>query len=202
MRMRWPALLLLAVLLRAESIVFLGDSLTAGYGLSAEEAYPALVGAALTADPATARWTVVNGGVSGDTSAGGLRRIDWLLRGKPRVVVIALGANDGLRALPIAELEANLRSIVAKVRTAGAVAMLAGMRLPGNLGPAYAGEFSALYPRLAAELQLPLLPFLLEGVAMDPRLNQPDQIHPNAEGQRAVALRVAAWLKPQLAALP
>lgn len=201
MRVRWTALLLLAVLLRGESIVFLGDSLTAGYGLAAEEAYPALVAAELAADPATARWTVVNGGVSGDTSAGGLRRIDWLLRGKPRMVVIALGANDGLRALPIPQLDANLRSIIAKVRAAGATPLLAGMRLPGNLGPAYAGDFAALYPRLASELGVPLLPFLLEGVAMDPRLNLPDQIHPNVDGHRAIARRVSAWLKPLLTEL-
>lgn len=199
---RWLAVLLLAAALRAESVVVLGDSLTAGYGLAAEQAYPALLASALAADPATARWRVVNGGVSGDTSAGGLRRIDWLLRAKPRVVLIALGANDGLRGLPASELEANLRGIIAKVRAAQAVPMLIGMRLPRNLGPEYGAAFEAVYPRLAAELQLPLLPFLLNGVAMDPRLNQADLVHPNAEGQRVVADHVAAWLKPLLAALP
>lgn len=199
---RWLAVLLLTAALRAESIVVLGDSLTAGYGLTAEQAYPALLGSALAADPATARWRVVNGGVSGDTSAGGLRRIDWLLRAKPRVVLIALGANDGLRGLPASELEANLRGIIAKVRAAQAVPMLIGMRLPRNLGPEYGAAFEAVYPRLAAELQLPLLPFLLDGVAMDPRLNQADLVHPNAEGQRLVADHVTAWLKPLLAALP
>jgi acyl-CoA thioesterase I len=195
------ALLLLGTL-RAESIVVLGDSLTAGYGLGAEQAYPALLGTALAADPATARWTVINGGVSGDTSAGGLRRVDWLLRSRPRVVIIALGANDGLRGLPVEQLEANLRAIVAKVRAAQASPMLVGMRLPRNLGPTYTDAFIAIYPRLATELELPLLPFLLEGVALDPQLNQADLVHPNAKGHAVIAQRVTVWLKPLLAALP
>jgi len=184
--------------LRAETVAFLGDSLTAGYGLPAEQAYPALVGELLAADPATAGWTVTNAGVSGDTSAGGLRRIGWVLKGRPRVVVIALGANDGLRGLPLVEVTANLRAIVTQVRAAGAVPLLAGQRLPRNLGPEYTGDFAALYPALAKELTIPLLPFLLDGVALDPALNQADQIHPNAEGQRVIAHRVHAWLKPRL----
>jgi acyl-CoA thioesterase-1 len=197
---RWLLLLCCAVALRAETVAFLGDSITAGYGLTAEEAYPALVEAGLRARPATAGWTVANGGVSGDTSAGGLRRIDWLLKAKPAVVVIVLGGNDGLRGLPVAALEANLRGIIAKVRATGAKPMLIGMRVPLNLGPDYAAAFAAVYPRLAAELDVPLLPFLLEGVAMQPQLNQADQIHPNAEGQRRVAALVLAWLAPLLEA--
>ena len=184
----------------AESVAFLGDSLTAGQGVPAEQSYPALVGVALAADAATARWTAVNAGVSGDTSAGGLRRIDWVLKGKPRLVVIALGANDGLRGLAVEQLEANLRGVVAKVRAAGATPLLVGMRMPKNLGPEYAGRFDALYPRLAAELQLPFLPFLLDGVALKPELNQADMIHPNADGHALIARNVAAWLKPLLPA--
>lgn len=190
--------LLCAAAVRAETVVVLGDSLTAGYGLTAEQAYPALVQAALAAEPATARWRVVNAGVSGDTSAGGLRRIDWVLKSRPQAVVIALGANDGLRGLPVAELEANLRGIIAKVRAAGAVPLLAGMRVPKNLGPDYAAAFDGLYPRLARELSIPLLPFLLEGVAMRPELNQADLVHPNAAGQAVIARAVTAWLKPLL----
>ncbi len=191
-------LLALVLVLRAESIVFLGDSITAGYGLAAEQAYPALVGRALAADPATARWSVVNAGVSGDTSAGGARRIDWVLKGRPRLVVVALGGNDGLRGLPVAQLEGNLRTIVATVRAAGSTPLLIGMRVPMNLGPDYGDAFAAVYPRLAGELQIPLLPFLLEGVALDPALNQADLIHPNATGQELIARRVHAWLKPLL----
>ena len=192
--------LIAAAHLRGETVAFLGDSITAGYGLPVEQAYPALVGAALAADPATAVWRVVNAGVSGDTSAGGLRRIDWVLRAKPTAVVIALGGNDGLRGLPVAQLEANLRGIIAKVRAAGARPLLFGMRVPHNLGPAYAGEFAAVYQRLARELDVPLLPFLLEGVALRPELNQADLIHPDADGQAVIARNVTAWLKPHLAA--
>ncbi len=190
---RCALLLALVLALRAESVAFLGDSITAGYGLSAEQAYPALVGGALPAG-----WTVVNAGVSGDTSAGGLRRADWILKGKPRLVVIALGGNDGLRGLPVAQLEENLRGIIAKVRASGATPLLVGMRMPKNLGPAYAEAFAAVYPRLAKELTVPLLPFLLDGVAMDPALNQPDLVHPNAKGQAVIAANVTTWLKPLL----
>lgn len=188
--------------LHAETVVFLGDSITAGYGLPAEQAYPVLVGAALAADPATAAWKTVNAGVSGDTSAGGLRRVGWVLKAKPDLVVVALGGNDGLRGLPVAELEANLRAIVARIRAAGARAALAGMRMPANLGPDYRTAFDGLYPRLAAELDVPLLPFLLEGVAMDRRWSQADMVHPNAEGQVRVAALVTAWLKPLLVRPP
>ncbi len=195
-------ILLLCAALRAESIAFLGDSLTAGYGLSADEAYPALVGLALAGDPATATWRTINAGVSGDTSAGGVRRLAWVLKAKPQVVVIALGANDGLRGLPIAQLEANLRAIIAQVRASGARPLLAGMRMPKNLGPDYGGAFDGLYPRLAQELTVPLLPFLLDGVALDPALNQADLVHPNAAGHQRIAERVTAWLKPLLLEKP
>ena len=195
-------LLLLCAALRAETVAFLGDSLTAGYGLSAEEAYPALIGATLAADPATAAWRTLNAGVSGDTSAGGVRRLAWVLKARPQVVAIALGANDGLRGLPLAQLEANLRTIISRVRESGARPLLLGMRMPKNLGPDYGAAFDGLYPRLAKELEVPLLPFLLDGVALDPALNQADLVHPNAAGHQRIAERVATWLKPLLKAQP
>ncbi len=202
MVLRLAALILALSGLRAESVVFLGDSLTAGYGLTAEQAYPALIAAELAKDRATAAWRVVNAGVSGDTSAGGLRRVDWLLKSKPDLVVIVLGANDGLRGQPVANLDANLRAIVAKVRATGASAALIGLRMPGNLGADYRTAFDAVYPRLAKELELPLLPFLLDGIALDPRYNQPDLIHPNAEGHKILATRILPWLKPLLKPKP
>jgi acyl-CoA thioesterase-1 len=175
-------------------VVFLGDSLTAGLGLAAEQAFPALVAAELAERGTPIR--AVNAGVSGDTSAGGLRRIDWLLRQRPDVVVVALGANDALRGQPVAGIEANLKTIVERARAAGAQVLLAGIQVPPSLGNDYARSVAAIYPRLADELDVALLPFLLEGVAGDRSLNQADGIHPNAEGQRRVAALVARHLEP------
>ena len=177
---------------REPVVVFLGDSLTAGLGLSSEEAWPTLLTDQLAA--AGTPIHAVNAGVSGDTSAGGLRRLTWLLRQRPDVVVVELGANDGLRGQPIAGVEANLREIIAKSRAAGARVLLLGLRVPPSLGGDYARQFAELYPRLARELDVPLVPFMLEGVAGDPDLNQPDGIHPNAEGEK----RVAAVVRPHL----
>lgn len=176
------------------AVLFLGDSLTAGYGLAEDQAYPVLVGAKLAERGLSVR--VVNAGVSGDTTAGGLARLDWLLRQKPAVVVVALGGNDGLRGLSLAKAEGNLRQILTKVRAAGAKPLLAGMLIPPNYGRDYAEGFAALYPRLAEELGVPLIPFLLAGVAADPALNQADGIHPNAQGQAIVAETVAEALAP------
>lgn len=180
----------------APQVVFLGDSLTAGLGLGEEAAYPAIVGELLAARGVAVR--IVNAGVSGDTSAGGLARLDWLLSLHPDILVVALGANDGLRGQPVASIEANLREIVRRARAAGSRVVLAGMKMPPNYGPDYTREFQALYERLARELQLPFVPFLLEGVAADPKLNQADGIHPTAEGQRIVARLVADALQPLL----
>lgn len=177
-------------------MVFLGDSLTAGLGLGEEEAYPALVGEILAAHGLPIR--VVNAGVSGDTSAGGLSRLDWLLSQRPAIVFVALGANDGLRGQPVAAIAANLEAIVERSRAAGARVVLAGMKMPPNYGPEYTRDFEALYGELAKRERLPFLPFLLEGVAADPGLNQPDGIHPTAEGQRRIAAAVAARLEPEL----
>lgn len=181
----------------APLVVFLGDSLTAGRGLAEEEAYPARVGERLAAEGLPAR--VVNAGVSGDTSAGGLARVDWVLRLDPDVVVVELGPNDGLRGLPLDATEDNLRRIVGRIRAAGVQVLLVGLQIPPNYGPDYAGRFRDLYPRLAEELNLPLVPFLLEGVGGEPDLNLPDGLHPNAEGHRRLAANVLPYLRPLVA---
>ena len=175
-------------------IVLLGDSLTAGLGLPAEEAYPALLQSRL--DARNAGWRIVNAGVSGDTSAGGLRRIDWSMEGGAAVVLVALGGNDALRGLPVAELESNLDQIVTRARAAGARVILAGMQAPPNVGPEYTAAFRAVYPRLAKKHGAVLVPFLLEGVAGIEALNQADGIHPNAKGARLVADTVWQALEP------
>jgi acyl-CoA thioesterase I len=177
-------------------VVALGDSLTAGLGVAAEEAYPALLEARLRREGFEYR--VVNAGVSGDTSAGALRRIDWALRLRPDVVIVALGANDGLRGQPPEALRDNLKRIVERARGAGARVLLAGMRVPTNYGDDYARAFASVYPAVARATGVPLAPFLLEGVAGDPRLNQADGIHPTAEGQRVIAERLWRHLKPLL----
>jgi acyl-CoA thioesterase-1 len=176
-------------------VVVLGDSLTAGLGVAAHEAFPALLEARLRREGYPHR--VVNAGVSGDTSAGGLRRVPWVLRARPEVVVVALGANDGLRGQDPAALRANLEAIVARLRAAGARVLLAGMRVPPNYGDAYARAFTGVYAEVARRTGVALMPFLLDGVAADPRLNQADGIHPNPAGHRAIAERI--W--PYLAAL-
>lgn len=173
-------------------VVFLGDSLTAGLGLPEGQAFPALVERRLEEKGVPLQ--VVNAGVSGDTTAGGLARLDWLLDQRPDVVVVGLGANDGLRGLPLAETEKNLREIVRRSREAGARVLLLGMKIPPNYGPDYAGGFEAIYPRIAEDLDVPVVPFLLEGVGGVLDLNQADGIHPTAEGQERVAENVAPAL--------
>jgi acyl-CoA thioesterase-1 len=180
----------------ARRVVFLGDSLTAGLGVAQEEAFPSLLEARLRAEGRG--WTVVNAGVSGDTTAGGVARLDWIYRDRAEVLVVALGANDGLRGLPPSESERNLALILRRAAQEGSAVLLVGMQLPENLGPDYRARFTAIYPRLAREHRVPLLPFLLEGVAMDPALNQPDGIHPNAEGHRRAAGTVWKALDPVL----
>ena len=175
-------------------VVFLGDSLTAGYGLAEEEAFPARLAAALREGGHPVR--VVNAGVSGDTSAGGLRRLPWLLTQHPDVMVVALGANDGLRGLSVSLTEKNLREIVAQARGKGVRVLLLGLRLPPNLGADYVRAFEAVYPRVAREAGVPLVPFFLEGVGGVAALNQEDGIHPTAEGQRRIAATVLPSLEP------
>jgi acyl-CoA thioesterase I len=178
-------------------IVFLGDSLTAGYGLAASEAYPAIISRRL--QERRLDYEVVNAGVSGDTSAGGVRRLDWSLQGEVRVLVIALGGNDGLRGLPPAELGRNLAAMIERAQARGVDVILAGMEAPPNFGASYTREFRAVYTDVARRHDVTLVPFLLEGVAGVPALNLPDGIHPNAEGQRRLADLVWRELEPMLA---
>ena len=175
-------------------VVCLGDSLTAGLGVSPEQAYPALLEQRLAA--AGLDWEVVNAGVSGDTSAGGLRRLDWSLSGDVRVLVLALGANDGLRGLPPAQLRANLARIIETAQQRGVKVVLAGMEAPPNFGGPYTREFREVYRDLARAYPVSYVPFLLEGVAGEAALNQSDGIHPTAEGQRRIADLVWAALAP------
>jgi acyl-CoA thioesterase-1 len=180
------------------TVIFLGDSLTAGHGLPASQAYPALVQQRISA--AGLPFDVVNAGVSGDTTAGGLRRIDWLLRRRADVLVIALGANDGLRGVSLEETERNLRSIIARAREKNPEIriLLAGMKVPPNLGIPFAAGFRGIYPRVARDTGVALWPFMLEGVAGDPDLNQDDGIHPNASGQQIIAGSAWKHLRPLL----
>jgi acyl-CoA thioesterase I len=177
-------------------IVALGDSLTAGLGVAADETYPALLERRLRREGFAYR--VVNAGVSGDTTAGGLRRLEWVLRARPAIVIVALGANDGLRGLPVTALRDNLVATVTRLRAAGVRVLLAGMRMPPNYGDAYTREFAGAFSGVARQTSVAFLPFLLEGVAGDPALNQPDGIHPNAAGQRVVAETVWRALRPLL----
>lgn len=185
----------------ARTVVFLGDSLTAGYGLTdpASEAYPALIAGRLRA--ASPAWKVVNAGISGDTTAGGLRRIDWTLRAPVDVLVVALGANDGLRGVSPAVTAANLRGIIerARARHPAVRILLAGMQLPPELGAAHTTAFARVFPEVAAATGAALVPFLLEGVGGDPALNLADRIHPNAAGHAVMAATVWPHLEPLLA---
>jgi len=179
-------------------VVFLGNSLTAGYGLSVKEAYPAFLQTRVD----SLRWPVImlNAGVSGDTSSGGLRRLGWQLRNPPDVLVVALGGNDGLRGISPALTKANLVQIVNQTRAASPEVniIIAGMQLPPNLGPQFQEEFRAVFPAVAQETGAALIPFLLEGVGGIAELNQPDGIHPTAAGQRILADNVWEILAPIL----
>ncbi|HEU5321362.1 MAG TPA: arylesterase [Methylomirabilota bacterium] len=177
-------------------IAVLGDSLTAGLGVAAEEAFPALLEARLRREGYDYR--VVNAGVSGDTTAGGLRRVDWVLRARPDVVVVALGANDGLRGQPPAVMRDNLAAIIARLRASGAQVLLAGMLMPPNYGGEYTREFAAVFPEVARKARVPLMPFLLDGVAADSRALQPDGLHPNAAGHQVIAEKLWPHLRPLL----
>ncbi len=176
----------------------LGDSLTAGLGLLEHQAYPALLQEKLRADGY--QWDVVNAGVSGDTSAAGLQRVDWALeQGDVRIVILELGANDGLRGLPPKEMKANLARTIEAAQRKGAAVLLAGMEAPPNFGPEYTVSFRQVYKDLAKEYNVTFLPFLLDKVAGNPSLNQSDGIHPNIEGAAIVADNVWSVLRPMVA---
>lgn len=179
-----------------QRIVVLGDSLTAGLGLDPAEAYPAQLQKKIDAEQLP--YEISSAGVSGDTSAGGVSRLDWALGDNPRILIVALGGNDALRGLPIAELKRNLSTIVERAQARQISVILAGMEAPPNFGRDYIAAFHQVYPDLARQYRLPLVPFLLQDVAGIESLNQRDGIHPTAEGARIVANNVWAVLRPML----
>jgi acyl-CoA thioesterase I len=178
-------------------VVALGDSLTAGLGIAKDQAYPAVLQRKI--DAAGLRYEVVNAGVSGDTSAGGLSRLEWSLEGDVRVLIVALGGNDGLRGLPVAEMRRNLGTIIERAQQRRIKVLLAGMESLTNMGPQYQGAFHDVFPALATQYRVAFVPFLLEGVAGRAELNQPDGIHPTPDGARAIAEHVWPFLQPLLA---
>src|SRR5262245_54412448 len=179
------------------AIVAFGDSLTAGYGLNPDESFTSLLQRKL--DENGYPYRVVNAGVSGDTSAGGLRRIDWSLEGNVKFLILELGGNDGLRGLPIAEMKKNLAEIIERSQARGVTVILAGMEAPPNLGEEYTGQFRQAYRDLAKKYKITLIPFLLDGVAGLREMNQPDGIHPNAAGEKVMTENVWRELEPLLA---
>ena len=183
-------------------VVVLGDSIAAGYGLGSEESFPALLQQRI--DSEGYAYEVINAGVGGDTTAGGLRRIDWLLKQPMAVLILELGGNDALRGLPLADTRSNLASIIEKARQKypGIKILIAGMKAPPNIGQSYVDDFAKIYPELAATTKSSLVPFLLENVGGDIKLNQADGIHPTAAGQKLVADNVWTYLKPLLEKSP
>jgi acyl-CoA thioesterase-1 len=178
-------------------IVAFGDSLTAGLGVPVGEAYPALLQARLVKEGYAYR--VVNAGVSGDTTAGGVRRVDWALKLKPEIVIVELGANDALRGQDLGSVRANLDAIVSRFQAAGARVLVAGMRLPPNYGARYGAGFERIFADVAKARKAAYMPFFLDGVGGEARLNQADGIHPTAEGYRIIADRMWPYLRPLLA---
>lgn len=179
-----------APVVKSKTIVFFGNSLTAGYGLSPEQAFPALLQKKI--DSLGIPYNVVNAGVSGETSSGGLTRIDWILQQPVDIFVLELGANDGLRGIPLSTTKKNLKEIIDRVKSKypDAKILLAGMMVPPNMGQKYSTEFRDMFPQLAERDSIALIPFLLEGVGGEADLNQTDGIHPTAEGHRIVAENV------------
>jgi acyl-CoA thioesterase I len=177
-------------------IVAFGNSLTAGLGVSPDQSYPAHLQRIL--DAAGYAYQVVNAGVSGETTAGGVRRVSWVLNSKPAIVILELGGNDGLRGLSLQETKANLERIIQQLQQASVTVVLAGMKLPPNYGQDYTGGFEALYQALAKQYRLKMIPFFLDGVAGSSSLNQADGIHPTGEGYRLIVERVFPTLKPLL----
>jgi acyl-CoA thioesterase-1 len=183
---------------KKKAIVFFGNSLTAGYGLSPTQAFPAIIQKKI--DSLGLPYEVINAGVSGETSSGGKARIDWILRQPVDIFVLELGANDGLRGIPLSETKKNLQAIIDKVKATNPKAKLifAGMEIPPNMGQKYTTEFRNIYTELATKNAMTLVPFLLEGVGGEPNLNQEDGIHPTAEGHKIVAANVWKQLEKLL----
>lgn len=182
----------------SKTILFFGNSLTAGYGLDTKESFPSLIQNRL--DSLHLKYTVINAGLSGETTSGGKNRLDWVLKQKVDIFVLELGANDGLRGIPLEETRNNLQNIIDAVlaKNSETKIVLTGMQIPPNMGQAYTKEFRTIFPDLATKNELLLIPFLLEGVAGNPKLNLPDGIHPTAEGQKIVRENVWKILKPIL----
>jgi acyl-CoA thioesterase I len=178
-------------------IVAFGDSLTAGYGLPEPESFTTLLQRKL--DQSGYKYRVVNAGVSGDTSAGGVRRLEWSLEGKVKFLILELGGNDGLRGLPVEQLKKNLAQIIETAQKRNVQVILAGMEAPPNLGAAYTTQFRQVYRDLAKQYKVPLIPFVLEGVGGQSGMNQPDGIHPNAAGEKIMTENVWRVLEPVLA---
>lgn len=183
---------------KKKTIVFFGNSLTAGYGLTPSQAFPAIIQKKI--DSLALPYKVVNAGVSGETSSGGNGRIDWILKQPLDVFVLELGANDGLRGIPLSETKKSLQSIIDKVKAKypAAKIILAGMQIPPNMGAVYTNEFKNIYPELATKNKLTLIPFILEGVGGDQKLNQKDGIHPTEEGHLIVAENIWKVLQQEL----
>lgn len=179
-------------------VLFYGDSLTAGYGLSVEEAFPAIIEKRLNQKGKAIK--VVNAGLSGETSAGGLNRLEWVLKQPVDIFVLELGANDGLRGLPLEQTQKNLQAIIDKVSTKypKVKIVIAGMLVPPNMGPDYTASFRKIFPEIAKKNKATLIPFLLQGVAGDEKLNIADGIHPNVEGHKIVAENVLKVIEPLL----
>jgi acyl-CoA thioesterase-1 len=189
-------LLIMSFTAQSKTILFLGDSLTEGYQLAKEDAFPALVEVELKKKFSNIK--VINGGVSGATTASGVKRLGWYLKSRPDIIVLALGSNDGLRGLNLDQSEKNLSEVIEKAKAANMKVLLVGMKMPTNYGENYRKSFEKLFASLAKKYNIPLLPFLLEGVGGKPALNLPDGIHPNPAGHKIMAQTVLKSLVPLL----
>ena len=190
--------LAMPALARTPEVLAFGDSLTAGLGLAASEAFPTRLEARLHGEGVSV--TIVNAGVSGDTTTDGLARLDWALADKPDFVILALGANDALRGIDPKIVRANLDAMIGKIQASGAKILLLGMLAPSNWGAQYEHDFDRIYPELAKAHNLPLYPFFLDGVAMNPSLNQPDGLHPNERGVAIMVDRIAPLVAKMIGA--
>ncbi|MDN3669421.1 arylesterase [Echinicola jeungdonensis] len=181
-----------------KTILFFGNSITAGFGIDKEKAFVGLIKSRI--DSLGLGYEVINGGLSGETTASGLNRIDWFLEEKPDIFVLELGANDGLRGIKLSETKKNLEGIIESVREKypDTKIILAGMQIPPNMGKEYTSTFKTIFPQIAEEKEVTLIPFLLDGVAGNPDLNQDDGIHPNIEGHQIIAQTVWEYLQPLL----
>ncbi|MDB3953193.1 arylesterase [Alphaproteobacteria bacterium] len=177
-------------------ILAFGDSLTAGFGLEVSDSFPKQLEVALKKSSVDSR--VINAGISGDTSAGGLARVDWVMQVQPDLVILELGANDGLRGLDPAETKQNLNAIIRRILEKGSVVLLTGMRAPPNLGQEYGARFNNIFPALAKAHKLPFYPFFLDRVAAEPALNQSDGMHPNAKGVAIIVSGILPVIKQAL----